>query len=263
MSRTLSLTAQRISLAQQRLDLGRASDARTILEAVLTLPELPRDEAALAHRLLGQIYQTLRREALARKHFRESLRCDDSDFDTRLAWVASLERDRRIDRSRVQRMYRRLLKRSTRSAAAWAGYGRTALQRGEDARGVRALRKAVYLAPESLEYVADLADALVGMRRFESARKVVMAARFRFRDSVAVQRIWNDFCFDEARAKQRTQAERQLPELEPIILPFLRLETGTSTALPGGGILRVDRASQSLPHLAKLRAFRRGPNRLA
>jgi hypothetical protein len=77
----------------------------------------------------------------------------------------------------------------------------------------------------------------------DEAERVLKAARFRHPRDARYTKLWNDFRFQQLREEQEAarQSEPENPEADcPIVLPFVRPESGTST---GGKRIRRDSAA--------------------
>lgn len=253
MSRTLSLPTHLLTTGTHLLTIGRPVEARERLEAVLRFADATPDAKADAHRKLGRLHADARSERPARRHLRAALQIEPTCPVAARELAASLSRDGR--HAAASRMYRRLLTLDRADAAAWAGYGRSAIALGDTAAGLRRLRRAVRLAPADASILADLVDALTAQGSLAVARRVVAAARFRLPRHARVEAMERDLRF---RLAARAQARRR-DRLSggPVILAF---PTATAT-VPG---LRLDAGhAPARPHLHRLRTVRRDPNRLA
>lgn len=125
-----------------------------------------------AHAALGRTYDAQGRAAEATRAFEEAVRLGTRDASVYVTYGASMFERREIARART--LFARAVELAPASARAWAGLGGTYVLAGDDNdAGVRALEKALALAPGQLEAAFGLVQLYALEERGEEAQKLI------------------------------------------------------------------------------------------
>jgi Tfp pilus assembly protein PilF len=249
MSRTLNLAERTLAQGRNLHELGCDGDALRILGRLAAWRQLPSAVAEETQTCLAEIRLSHQQFAQARRHLTAVLlhRPDDARGHYRLA--AAFDADEKDQAQAAYEHYQRSLQLDPDQPDCLGDFGLLALKLGKEEEGLRALRRAVELAPDEPRITGKLIDGLCQCGRLEEARLTLRAALFRNSRNYAFQKLWNDFRFE--RAYETQQAAQQIAGRssegdEPVFLPFLRL-AGTRT--PKTQRVRRDGASPlSPPH---------------
>ena len=193
---------------------------------------------------------TFGRFADARRHLRAAARIDPADATTRFHLGRAYELDPFGSDELAAKHYRAAVKRARTNARYRAAFGRAAVRAGDRVGGVKALIRAVRLAPADVAVLAVVVDGLLDAGRVRTARRIVGRARFLARTNPTLLSLWNRVRFAEARAAQETCRPAK-------VLPFVRLVAGR-TAPADGRIVRKDPPQRPRPHFGRVavRRFR-------
>jgi tetratricopeptide (TPR) repeat protein len=131
--------------------------------------------------------------------------------------------------------------------ASWALLGTAALRAGDEQLARKALRRAARLRPEESDVLTTIVDGFLALDRDDEARAVVIAARFRSPNDLAVTALRDRIRYTIARRQQRHGGSD-----EPAILPFPVRERTSNKSPAATQVLRADRRSVPMPHLLRL-----------
>ncbi len=251
MSTTLPFVATLLAHARTLHNLGQHHDAYQLLKRVAALRELPAATAEEAQALLAEIQFQRHKYVRARRHLAAALGYCPGNAQYHYLMAAAVDADDRAAPQRALAHYRRSLKLDPNQPACLVDYGLLCLELGRDAAGLRALRRAVRLAPNDPDVVGAVVEGLCHLDRAQEARGLLLAARFRHARDGRFQKLWNDFQFQQVRTAQDAARRPRRREAKPLILPFVRSEEVT------GKRVRRDRpAPPPKPHAPrKLRLY--------
>jgi tetratricopeptide (TPR) repeat protein len=240
----------------QRLQtLGRTTDARYIFGRLASLKELPTQVAQESAARLGEIELGQRRYRQARRRFAAAIAHQPENARYHYLMARALDLDEDGDLARAYEHYQRSLELDPNQPECLSDSGLAALCLGDTEEGLRALRRAVDLSPDDPEIVGKLVEGLCEAEKADEARAVLRAARFRNPRDLRFTKLWDDFQFQQLRAKQEAErASRRSRESSgyAIILPFVHPAPGSAPSPALRKRIRKDGASfPNPPHIPR------------
>jgi hypothetical protein len=125
--------------------------------------------------------------------------------------------------------------------------GQCAVSLGRESLGLKWLRRAVELAPESFEALEAYVESLCDIEKFDVAREAIQEGRFAIARSTDLERLRFQVEFRGLRASQS-----ECVVDSPVVLPFLRVSHSESKSPRRKW--RADSGTTSFhPHLPRLR----------
>jgi Flp pilus assembly protein TadD len=244
MSRTLSLLDAAWASARDLADAGRRADAHAILQQLLARRDLPPGLAFKAHRLSATLALEADQYRSARRHLIAAAKLEPTDAETQYQLGVAFEDDPYGCDERAARRFRRATRLDPDTATYWASLGRAAMRTNRDRAGLKAIRRAVALAPTDTAVLTIAIEALRDAGRARLAWKVVCRARFLAPTNADLRKLWERVKFDLACSQQK--APRPLGAL---VLPFVCVVSR------GGESRRIrrDAGSNAGPHLGRFR----------
>jgi Flp pilus assembly protein TadD len=242
MSRTLNLADGVLALGRNLQELGRDEDALRILGRLAGWQTVPSEVAEQTHARLAELHLRHYQYAQARRHLAAALihRPDNARYHYRLA--AAFDDAEKGQSQAAYEHYCQSLELDAEQVDCLGDFGLLALKLGKDQEGLRALRRAVELAPDDPAAVGKLVEGLRRCEQLEAARTALRTALFRNPRNQAFQKLWSDFRFQQAAEAQQAARQRDYEYLEmdePVLLPFLRLASA--------GKPKTGRAGQDAP----------------
>lgn len=252
MSRTLNLAERTLARGRNLQELGCDGEAIRLLGQLAGWRQLPAEVAEETQSRLAAIHLRHQQYAQARRHLTAALlhRPDNARCHYELA--TAYDTDEKAQALAAYEHYQQSLELLPNQPDCLSDFGLLALRLGKKEEGLRALRRAVELAPDDPGIVGKLIEGLRQCRQFEEARWTLRAALFRNSRNDAFHKLWNDFRFQ--RAQEAQQAARQFngnlsEDDEPMVLPFVPGGAADAPRTPHRRRLRLDGASPfSPPH---------------
>jgi tetratricopeptide (TPR) repeat protein len=175
-----------------------------------------------------------------------ALTYDPDDADTNYRMACWIEDDAEAPPERAGRYYRKALRAEPRNAEIWADYGAYLVAAGKQSAGRTALLRAARLAGSDTDLLSQVAGSLRKGGHWEDAQGLLRQARFAHphdRRFIALeqQHQFAQLCADQ-QARPKAVAVRNN---RPMLLPFVRRETETSSHEVDGKIIRMDPAAES------------------
>ena len=254
MSHTLDFVARLLDHARDLTRQGRTDDARRLFQRLAAFPNLADADTAAIHRGLARLAVRQRHFKQARQHLKQVLQVRPKDAVCRYLYAVALEYDKHAPAERIEREFRLALKLAPEKARWRAVYGQFLLRCRKTSAGLRQLKQAVALHPTDVRLAVKWVRGLWSAGRDEIAARELTFARFRFAKNPVIGRLWVEMRLREVRQKQQAGQTQHTVEVEPTILPFLRLagtEERPSRPATEGGILRHDQSTASVPHLPR------------
>ena len=255
MSPRLALIDDGMAAVRSLARKGRQTDALAQAKRLLSRPDLPVVVAADAHRVAAEVLLDLERYVHARHHLRAALALEPEHARTNYLMGLALERDPHGDDERAARRFRKANELVPGNALYRAAFGRAAVRSGRVKRGVRELLAASEAAMKDAAILEVVAEGLIEAGKLQTARRIIVKARFLCPGSGEVRRLWERVRFEFARKGQRRASSTQ--DAEPAreggvqLLPFIRIVHSNpcgTTPLANG---RRDVLSLPRPHLAR------------
>lgn len=245
MAKTLNLCECLLQMGRDWQEAGRLVEATRVLRRLAGFRDLPASMAEEAHSRLATMFLQLREFKDARRHLTSAIFYKPSHAPYYFQLASALHHDSAADPYRAIRYYRQALRLDADQPRWWSDFGRLLLQIGKTQKGVAALRRALSLDADDPVIVGRLVEGLCLAGRAAQAEKVLRVARFQHPRDLRFRKLWNDFQFQQVH-----ESQYDVPNApEPVILPFvLRARLTEKPVLPGR-IVRMDRKSQSSPHL--------------
>jgi Flp pilus assembly protein TadD len=224
---------------------GRRADALAILTPLLARPGLPAGLATKAHRLAAALHLRGDRYSSARRHLYAAAKAEPGNADTQYQLGIAFEDDPYGCDERAARRFRKATRLDPRNAVYWAALGRAAVRVNRVIYGVRAIRKAVALAPTDPAVLAVVVEALRDASRPRLAWKFICRARFLAPSEVSLRRLSDRVKFDQACGRQ----QRVHLTGTPSVLPFVRVVSPCGASR----VVRRDGGSTAAPHIGRLK----------
>lgn len=262
MKPTVNLVDGILAMGRRYQEVGRHRDALTILTRLSRFHFLPAEAAEETQSRLGEIYLKRRKYKQARRHLTAALRHQPDNVRYHFLLATARCAEDGSDLERAAEHYRRVLELDPGHVKCRADYGNLLLRLGQTEEGLALLRKAADQAPEDVEVLGKLVKGLRLSGRSEEAGSVLHGAMFRNAKSPQFRKLWNEFRFQQVRRRRDVQhlqqAENEAEGEQPVLLPFVRIDTETSQASDCPTILR--REENTAPAIS-LRSPRRGEQR--
>jgi tetratricopeptide (TPR) repeat protein len=225
MSMTLNLVDHVLARGRKLQELGRHADALRLFSRLAGWQQLPAEVAEETQARLADIRLRYRQYAQARRHLAAVLahRPDHARHHYQLA--RALDSEDQGNTMAALEHYRRSFELDPNQPDCLGDFGLLALRMGKNEEGLCALRRAVELAPDDPAIVSKLLSGLCQCGQPAEGRLVLRAARFRNPRNSAFQKLWDDFCFEQARQAQQAARYNRLAEAETderSLLPFHR-----------------------------------------
>lgn len=229
------------------LDLGRPHDARTILEQLLSMPELETGLRLETLRTLGQIEFHAGRYRRARRCLRQAMELAPGNAALYEQLALTIEADGTTPLATGLKAIHRAVKIDRLEPRFGAVLGRIALAMGKRKLARKAFRHVARLNPTSVSVLETLVTGFMQLELPQEATKLLMLARAEMANSPALRSLWDRLRFELVRSNQELNAA------EPKLLPFPAGQTSAKPArITGEGIVRVDRASTAgFPHILR------------
>lgn len=245
MGRTLNWLDALLATARQRFELHQYHETYRLLYrfVISTSFDGNIDEA---RDLFMQACVKLGRFKEARRAAGILLRSQPDNAQCHHLMGRAIESDPAIDAARALRCYRRAIKLDPRNVEYLCDAGQLAVSMGMEDAGFGWLRRALDLAPDSLNAIGMLVDSLSQCERYDEARELLAEARFRHGRSPAYQKMNAEFQFRLARLQQEDAAPSTA---ECTILPFVRVVNARSSKR---GVWRADSPSKGRPHFPRV-----------
>jgi tetratricopeptide (TPR) repeat protein len=248
MSEPLSLADHLLRQGRHLSQLGQSALARGCFLRLLALPAVANPLRAEARSALGQIELTSGNYKRARRHFAAAIGLRPYDAAAYYQYALAVEADPDGNCRRGRAALRKAIGINSFEPRYWIALGRVLTRLGDDRAARKAFRRAARLAVDDVVRLGEAVEGLVNLGQYQSAGAALRAARFRAPRDAALRQLWNRFLFDRAR-------RAQIADREPagaVILSFPDRATQPVPAAATPGIVRVDRASRSTPHVLRL-----------
>lgn len=244
MSTMLSLTIHDWTQARTAL---RPEIARMHLERLVASRDLPCTELALANRLLADHLIRIGKYSAARYRLRAAIELNVNDASSYRLLAQAWEDDPYGCDRRAARMYREATKRDPNSAVAWASLARACVRCHRDQVALKAVRRAVRLAPAEPGILALVVETLREMGKLNRALKLLARARFLNPKAEAIPSLIRSVRYEIVRTGSRAVG---VASRSRTILPFVRIvdaegrrKTVRFDAPSGPGSIRMRRNS--------------------
>jgi len=256
MSRTLNLVDCLLARGRHLQQIGRETDALNTFERLAGFRKLPQPVAEETQARLAELLLDRGEFQSARRHLAAALVQKPSSARYHFLMASALEADEKGDDRRALQHYRLSLEFDGDQPECLGEAGMLALRLGKVVEGLKWLRRAVELAPDDPEVVAQLVEGLHEIGRPEEARLTLRAARFRNPRDGRFRKLWSDFHFHELREQQETARETRWEtveeEMKPVLLPFLHPVSAPAKA-SGKRVRRDPAAPLPGPHVPRRR----------
>jgi tetratricopeptide (TPR) repeat protein len=254
MSRTLNFCEHLLSEGRKYHSLGVDDRAERILTKLARCREIPAYVAEESQSLLAEILLQQGKFAKVRRHLTAALAHDRSNACYHHMMAVALEEDPSGDRDRALSHYRRCIQLEPEEPVYHCDAGMFAVKQGAIDEGLAYLRRAVELAPDDVDIVADVVHGLQEAAHHDEARQIARAALFHNNHDPSFRRLWNDVRFQELHNQQQRTAKERLVRAavaeDRICLPFERLTVETPE---GRKLLRRDGPSRPpAPHWPRI-----------
>jgi tetratricopeptide (TPR) repeat protein len=234
MKATVNLFDHLLRQGKQFQALRRHRDALRVFEVLAGFRQLPPHIAEQTQVHLAELHLKARRFKRARRHLAAALDHQPECARYHYLMGAACHAEPEGDRGRATEHYRRALELDPEYRKCLADSGLLLLEMGQTEEGLARLRRAQELAPGDVRVLGKLVKGLLGAGRAEEARRALREALFRDRRNPRLNKLWNDFQFQELRRRQESErAVRTGEETDgPVLLPFVRPAVEAQT---GGG----------------------------
>ncbi|HBI45012.1 MAG TPA: hypothetical protein DDY78_19470 [Planctomycetales bacterium] len=250
MTPTLNFVDHLLALGRKYQEVGRFTDAETVLGRLTTFPELPAATAEEAQSRLAELHMRCRKYARARRCLAAALAHRPDNARYHLLMATALQADDRGDLQRADEHYLRSLELDPKQVKCQSDSGLLAVRLGRTEEGLARLRLAVEQGPDDMEALRKLVKGLRLAGRGDGARAAIRAGLFCNPRNSRFRKLWQDYQFTQLRRKQQTERRARRVEApgHPVLLPFLRSFTeAPAAALPD--TLRLDGpATVAPPH---------------
>jgi tetratricopeptide (TPR) repeat protein len=250
MSKTLNLIDSLLTTGRNLHQIGRTHDALRYLGRLADLRELPTEVAVEARTRLAEIHLQNRQYAHAQGHLTALLTRQPHHAQSHYLMASALDQDEKGDPLTALEHYRASLRGDSNQPYCLSEFGLLAVSVGEEEEGLKALHRAVELAPDEPGILGKLVEGLCLADRPEEARRTLQAALFRHSRHAGFRKLWSDFQFHQLREAQEAsgpgRAENHVQRDEPVLLPFVRPVSETPPAV-GRKIIRKDGPSSPAP----------------
>jgi tetratricopeptide (TPR) repeat protein len=253
MSRTLNLSEHLLAEGRKYQNLGVDDRAQRIFADLARLRDLPAHVSEETQCRLAELLLKQRKFARARRHLAAALTYDGQNPIYHHLMAVALEEDSKGDRDLALRHYRRCVQLEPDEPVYHCDAGLFALKHGAVDEGLSYLRRAVELAPDNVDIIAEVVRGLQDEGHHDEARQIAKAALFRNSSDARFQRLWNDSRFQEIHQQQQRANRKRLVRRAVaegrICLPFMQMTVETPS---GRKLVRTDGPSRTPPpHLLR------------
>lgn len=256
MSRMLTFHDAAWASARECAANGRRAEALARLAPLLSSPDTPPAMLLLAHRLAARVRAAGENYRAARTHLHVAAKLAPQTAEIHYELGVAFERDPYGCDRRAARRFRNAVELNPHEPKYVAALGRALVRINRVRAGVKHLRTAAELAPDSAAVLKVVTDGLCEANRAVEASRIVTKARFLAPADAKLRRLADDLRYATAQQTQRRDQQRTVGAGPKMLLPFLRIETGAAAPSGEGGIVRRDAASRAAPHMGRLRAYR-------
>lgn len=235
MSRTLNFAEHLMELGRNLQQRGQSQAASRLLSRLSSFSDLPQDVAAEAHLRLAELYLQGDQLHRARRELTAALVLQPDNAHYHFLMAGAVEDEEGCDRRRALMHYRRCCKLDPDNAEYLCALGLFALEQGETAEGLKALRRAGSLAPDNHAILGQVVKGLREAGAMDEARKLLQTALFRNARDQRFRDLWTHHQFQLLHANQQDDERTGQPHKQrgPVLLPFAR-PAPEDTPLPGG-----------------------------
>lgn len=248
MSDTLDFHHRILARGRHMLDLGRPQDARSVLEHLMSMPELDVRLRIETLKTLNQIEFQAGRYRRSRVYLRQAIELAPNDPEFYELFALNIEADRTTRLTVALKAIRKAVILDSLEPRYWALQGRLALAVGKRKLARKSFRRAARLCPTALNVLEMMVEGFMQLRLPEEAVKLLMIARAEHEQPSTLKLLWERLRYEVVRLNQDENAE------SPVILSFPVLLSGSSNPRrgKGEGIVRVDRGSKTgMPHIIR------------
>ncbi|CAN5292360.1 hypothetical protein BH11PLA2_BH11PLA2_50120 [soil metagenome] len=160
----------------------------------------------------------------ARKQIRLLLPIDPDNSTAYYLLGLAWENDPYGSDEQAHRFYRKALRLDSQNGLVLAALGRNAARLNKNAMAMKAMTKALRLAPSDVNVASIVVDTLILMGKLNTAWKVACAARFRMPESSVVKQMWDRVRFAKTAKRQMPRASTSFQQAK--VLPLLRVVGG-------------------------------------
>jgi Tfp pilus assembly protein PilF len=245
MNSTLNLVDHVLALGRRYQEVGRHRDAVALLTRLSGFRELSAGAAEETQARLAELHLKRRRFRRARRHLTVALRHQPASARYHYLLATAVRAEDRGDLERADGHYRSALDLDPNHVKCLADHGLLLIRLGRADEGVARLRQAADKAPDDAEVLGKLVKGLRLTGRGDEARRALQAALFRNGRSPRFRKLWDEFCFQQARQRRQTESRRRGQgdaADEPVLLPFVpvsadRPVAGCPSVVPHPGSL--------------------------
>jgi Tfp pilus assembly protein PilF len=252
MSRTLNLVDCLLARGRKYQELGCTDAALHVLTRLSSLRTLGSETCEDVQVRLAELHLSRKQYPQARRHLSAALARRPNNARYHYLLAAAYDQDEDADPQDACRHYHLSLKIDPEQPDCLSDFGLLILSFGEQAQGLRSLRRAVELAPDDPDIIAKLVEGLCELEKIDEARRVLQAALFRNSRDLRFRRLWQDFQFQQLCAAQSNEQSVRWGVVRtdrPILLPFVRPARPKSKQMAKGKVIRHDdAAAPSQPH---------------
>lgn len=237
MGTTLNLHECLRAMADEAQEQGRSRDAINLLTRLVQFRDLPRTMAEDCHARLADLLMESKRYDSARRHLAVLMCLRPSHGQYFFQFARALHLDPKGDPHRAAEYYQKALEFDPIQSQWWSSYGQLLIEIGRSQDAVGALSYAHELSENDPVIIGRLVEALCLNDQEHDARELLLCARFENPRDGRFRKLWNDFQFQNAvKTQQGDRAE------DPVLLPFVRVNTKSDGVPEPGKILRIDPA---------------------
>ena len=248
MSNILDFHQRILARGRHMLDLGRPQDARSVLEHLVSMPDIDVGMRIETLKTLNQIEFQAGRYRRARAYLRQAIELSPTDPDLYEQFALNIEADGSTPLKIAVKAIRLAVKFDSLEPRFWALQGRLALAVGKRKLARKSFRKVARLLPTSIAVLEMAVTGLTQLRMPEEAARLLMLARAEHEQPAVLRNLWERLRFEVVRMNQDESTD------EPVVLKFPELASASqvSKRSSGDGIVRVDRGSMlGSPHILK------------
>lgn len=233
---------------------GRRSEALAKLATVVSSPSLPDDVATAANRLAGELHLKAGRFAKARRHLLAAEKLDPQNAELHHLIGVAFQDDPYGSDTRAAKRFKLAVELAPDNAKFRAAFGLALVRLNRVRAGLKHLDTAIALAPSDVAVLSVVVEGFREADQPENGLKVIWQAMFLAPSDAGLRQLWNRVRFDVTQAEQAKSPKAKWLG-KPKFLPFLRVNS-SSTSTPGtGGIVRRDLGLRATPHFNRLRAY--------
>jgi tetratricopeptide (TPR) repeat protein len=225
------------------LDMGRRSEARHLLEQLLSMGELPIDVRVDTYRMLAEIELDAHRYRKTRRYLAAAISLDPNDPELYYRYAVAIDADAEANPRRAWKALKQAIRLEPGEASYWSAIGQCALRLKKHQSALKAFRKAISLESPRSDVLAEAVDGLTALGRHREAKKAVIKARFHSPHNLNIAKLWDHLQYEAAQRRQPVR------ERESIL------------AFPNNNwdVVRKDQASSPRPHLMRWSGVRVEP----